>query len=80
MAAPTVAAAAAVANPLAEFKAGPIQCNSPNGFDEALDSWVETKCKLVVALEAARGVVISTTSRILQLLPNCQPLSFPRPP
>ena len=60
-----------------EFKEGPIQWDSPNGLDDALDLWVETNRKLVVALEAARDVVISTTSRILQLLPNCQPLSFP---
>ena len=60
-----------------EFKEGPIQWDSPNGLDDALDLWVETNRKLVVALEAARDVVISTTGRILQLLPNCQPLSFP---
>ena len=80
MAAPTVAAAAAAANPLEEFKEGPIQWDSPNGLDDALDLWVETNRKLVVALEAARDAIISATDRILQQLPDCQPLSFPRPP
>ena len=80
MAAPTVADAAAEGSRWGELKKGPTQRGSPNGLDDALRLLVDTNRELGLALAAAREAIIPATDHILQRLPGCQPLSFPRPP